>query len=203
MKSVAVSQHVEVWKGRNERRDGVDQRLLDWIVKAGFVPFPVPNSLSNNLLEKWLARLCPSSILLSGGNNIGEAPERDRTEAQLLAYANYHKLPVLGICRGMQFLAHYAGANLERLNGHVSTRHEIIPTMNINGNFPVEVNSYHDWGLVNLPSEYKVLAHTTQDGSIEAISHNFLPWEGWMWHPERDPSFCDIQLNRLNDLFRR
>ena len=51
MKSVAVSQRVEVWKGRNERRDGVDQRLLDWIVKAGFAPFPVPNSLSKISLE--------------------------------------------------------------------------------------------------------------------------------------------------------
>ena len=202
MKNVVISQHVEVWKGRNERRDGVDQRLLDWVVKAGFIPFLVPNSLSNILLAEWLTRVSPCSLLLSGGNDIGEAPERDRTELQLLEYANYNKLPVLGICRGMQFMAYHAGANLDRLSGHVATQHGITSVTDIKGELPDEVNSFHGWGLKEPPSGYKVLAYATQDNSIEAISHNLLPWEGWMWHPERDESFCNIQLKRLNSLFQ-
>ena len=43
MKIVAVSQRVDVYPDRNERRDALDQRLITFLSVAGFVPVPVPN----------------------------------------------------------------------------------------------------------------------------------------------------------------
>ena len=60
--------------------------------------------------------------------------------------------------------------------------------MNICGSvkkWPNEVNSYHKWAIVDCPSNFEVKAHS-DDNVIEAIRHKKLPWEGWMWHPERD-----------------
>ncbi len=201
MRGVAVSQRVDVWESRNERRDALDQRLAGWLAQAGFVPFPVPNSLSQGQLEEWLGGVKPGACLLSGGNEIGDPLERDRTEAQLLKYAQRQRLPLLGICRGMQFMAARAGVELRRLDGHIATRHAITMAPDAEGELPGEVNSFHGWGLKEPPSGYKVLARATHDGTVEAISHNSLPWEGWMWHPEREESFCDIQLGRLQGLF--
>ena len=40
------------------------------------------------------------------------------------------------------------------------------------------------------------------DGNtIEAIKHCKLPWEGWMWHPERELSFDKRDIDRLSALF--
>jgi putative glutamine amidotransferase len=41
----------------------------------------------------------------------------------------------------------------------------------------------------------------SEDGSIEAIRHTSLLWEGWMWHPEREETFASHDIRRLKMLF--
>jgi putative glutamine amidotransferase len=41
------------------------------------------------------------------------------------------------------------------------------------------------------------------DGSIEAIKHETLPWQGWMWHPERYSEFCEDDGQRIRNLFAK
>ena len=43
---------------------------------------------------------------------------------------------------------------------------------------------------------FKIIAHS-EDGNIEAIIHKDLSWEGWMWHPERDEEFSELNKERL------
>jgi GMP synthase-like glutamine amidotransferase len=50
------------------------------------------------------------------------------------------------------------------------------------------------------PAGYQVLARS-EDGEIEAIRHDEFPWEGWMWHPEREERFDARDVNRLKKLF--
>ena len=59
---------------------------------------------------------------------------------------------------------------------------------------------FHDYGISDCPNNFKVIARSN-DNSIEAIKHCELPWEGWMWHPEREPNFNKRDLERLRSVF--
>lgn len=203
MKIVAVSQRVDHFPERNERRDALDQRMITFLLVAGFIPVPIPNGLymafpdgrnDHEALDRWLAAVKPQAFVLSGGNDVGQFRERDLTEGWLLDYAYARCLPVLGICRGMQMMAHWAGTGLHPVQGHVRTRHRLT------GAIGGEVNSYHGFALETCPLEFEILAKS-EDGEIEAIRHHSLPWEGWMWHPEREECFASRDIQRLQRLF--
>lgn len=189
---VAVSQRVDTFPERNETRDALDQRLIAFLAIDGHVLVPVPNALGGAIRE-WLAVVHPAAVVLSGGNDIGQCAKRDDTELAMLVYAQEHRLPVLGICRGMQMLAHWSGTGLHPVQGHVRTRHYLA------GEIVGEVNSYHGVSIANCPEGYEVLARS-EDGEIEAIRHQSLPWEGWMWHPEREENFAARDLQRIKAL---
>ena len=191
---LAVSQRVDVIAGRNERRDALDQQLTAWLVEVGCLPLPVPNTLAG-AVEGWLRAIAPSAALLSGGNDVGDVPERDRIEQALLDYARDRHLPVLGICRGMQMMGVWSGVTLAAVEGHVGTRHVL------SGKLAGEVNSFHNFALAACPGNFDVLAQSA-DGAIEAIGHQTLPWQGWMWHPEREAVRAKADLNRARALFR-
>lgn len=202
---VGVSQRVDSVAGRDEIRDSVDQKLLQWIVCAGFLPVPVPNILSlaedsqELTLDNWLLAIQPSGLLLSGGNDIGEYPTRDATERFLLTWAAERRVPVIGICRGMQLMASWAGVELVKVAGHVKTRHE-LQVSDLVDEWPRDVNSFHNWALSACPANFDIAAKA-EDGSIEAIKHKALPWEAWMWHPERENPFQRNDIERLRKLF--
>jgi len=202
MKVVAVSQRVDVFADRQERRDALDQDIINFLLASGFIAIPVPNILKTAqnsgvpgcYLGAFMDKIMPSALLISGGNNIGEIPERDETEFWMLEYAEQKKLPMLGICRGMQIMALRAGASLAPITGHRRTRHKI------NGEICRSVNSYHNIALSTCPKNFKVISKS-EDNSIEAIRHNNLPWEGWMWHPEREENFLISDVERIKSLF--
>lgn len=195
MKRIAISQRVDIHADRDERRDALDQRLSAFVTAIGALAFPVPNGLQEQgRLREWLDALSPDGILLSGGNDVGGQPDRDGVERMLLNWSTERRLPVLGICRGMQMMASAAGGRLKRVTGHVRTRHVL------DGVLVGTVNSFHDHALDGCPASYRVLA-VSEDGSIEAIRHEDLPFEGWMWHPERETPFADTDLERARKLF--
>jgi len=203
VKRVAISQQVDYLSERGETRDVLDQRLLSFIQAAGFVGLPVPNisswSVTANAwdlqpLTDWLREVGPDAVVLSGGQDIGQSPARDVTEASLLDFADSEGIPVLALCRGMQVMAHRAGTGLKSVAGHAGTRHGLI------GVIEGQVNSYHNFSLENCPLGFQVLSRS-EDGEIEAIAHDLLSWEGWMWHPEREKSFPSTDLERVRLLF--
>ena len=201
MKTVVVSQRVDNYAERNEIRDAIDQKLTLWLSQAGYLVIPISNQLAlvptaqEIGFHDWINSIKPNAILLSGGNDIGEFIERDNLERALLAYAYHLKIPVLGLCRGMQMMAVVAGVELKPAAGHVRKRHRL------KGQITDEVNSYHHLTLTQCPTDYTVLAFS-EDNQIEAIQHQHLPWQGWMWHPERELIFSDQDTQRLKALFK-
>ena len=202
-KKVGISQRIDHIEGRNELRDSIDQRLIYWVIQAGFLPITIPNVLSieplnKNMLENWIQIMQLDALILSGGNNIGEFETRDTTENLLLSWAEKDNIPVLGICRGMQMMAVWANAEIIHKEGHIRCRHE-LEVVSEKNKWPKNVNSYHNFVLSSCPSGFNVAANS-KDNSIEAIKHINLPWEGWMWHPEREVNFCLTDTLRFQNL---
>ena len=203
MNLVAVSQRVDHFQEREEWRDALDQRLVEFLLCAGFLAVPIPNSFGGKTIKEnmvsticqWLDSIKPKAIILSGGNDVGNNPSRDTTEEQLITYAYKRKLPLLGICHGMQVVGKWAGTKLYRIKGHVATRHQLLGKIN------TEVNSYHDYCLAECPEGFEVLAYS-ENGVIEAIRHTSLDWEGWMWHPEREEPFSKVDIERIKELVK-
>ena len=205
--NIGISQRVDNIEAHNEWRDALDQRMNAWVIEAGFIPVPVPNSLvdmslsgdSQPMLERWLHSLHIDALLLSGGNNIGEIPKRDLTENSLLTWAEKNSKPVLGICRGMQMMGVYAGGSLIKVDGHVRTYHKLQTHNDFEKSFPKSVNSYHNLALKDCPDMFQILAKS-EDGNLEAMRHKDLPWEAWMWHPEREKVFTRNNQERFRKL---
>ena len=202
---VIVSQGIEYITARNETRDYIDQKLNQFILVSGLVPVPIPNFIEDFKGDKsnreisfiqWIDRISPIGFILSGGNDIGTSYSRDLTERTCLEYARKKNLPLLGICRGMQMLAIWGGGSLVPVSGHVGTRHIL------SGNFSHEVNSYHSKSINKCPSDFEITARCPH-GSIEAISHKDLPWQGWMWHPEREERFNQLDVRNIRHIFSK
>jgi len=193
---IGLTMRVVEATGYHEPRDALAQ---DWdaflraaLPEAAWLPIPnVGRGAARRFCEQWGI----NRLILTGGEDPGTSPARDATEHDLLAWAQEHAIPLLGICRGMQVMTVLAGGRLRPVVGHVRTRHRLA------GEFAHNVNSYHGQAPAGCPPGYRALAQA-EDGEIEAIAHEQRPWEGWMWHPERETPPSKADLARLREMFR-
>ncbi len=197
MNSILFTQRVDIIESYGERRDCADQNISRLIKMCGYVPVPMIND--PELVRPLSDELKPVGILLTGGNDLGSyggnAPERDITETRLLEYAVKKKIPLLGICRGMQFVANYYGAKLERVEGHIRKNHAIHGVINRNS-----VNSFHGMAVKNIVSPLEELARA-EDGVIEALQHKENLIAGIMWHPERVEGFLEEDIDLIKHFY--
>lgn len=197
MRPVLYTQRVDVVESYNERRDCADQNIPKLLQFCGYLPIPVPNVLNN--LDILVESIRPAGIMLTGGNSLvkytGFAPERDRTDLELIQLAIERKIPVYGFCRGMQSILDYFGCKLENVKGHVAVRHVVYGEW---GNFVV--NSYHNQACLNLIGPLQATA-LSEDGIIEAVVCKEIKIMATMWHPERENPFWDEDVQRIKKLF--
>ena len=192
---IGVTMRVLEAQGYYEPRDALAQEWSSFLSvalpNAAWMPLP-------NLGEKEIRIYCEkwgiNRLILTGGEDIGVSTIRDETEQNLLIWSREHAIPVLGVCRGMQMMAVWAGVALKPVEGHIRTRHML------QGNYAHEVNSFHNYGLAECPRGFEVSARS-ENGEIEAIRNTELCWEGWMWHPERERPFQSADIDRLRRLF--
>lgn len=168
-----------------ERRDALDQRWGAFLLQCGALPIAVPNL--PDLVDSIFDALAPGGVLLTGGGDLaslgGTCPERDHVEHRLITRALAARLPLIGVCRGMQMIQSHFGVPLERVNGHV-TQHMAIT---FEGRSET-VNSYHRFGARATRPPLVACAHAS-DGVVKAVrarAHKIL---GIMWHPERESPF--------------
>ena len=193
MNIVLYSQRVDVVASYGERRDCADQMLPKFLRQCGVLPMPLPNV--PQLVDEIISAINPRGIFLSGGNDIGSAPERDQTEKLLLDWAIENNRPVFGICRGMQFIANYFGARLSTVDNHVRVRHAVNGLIN-----RTDVNSFHNFGLLEVPDCFEVLGRA-DDHSVEAIRHKKFKIAAVGWHPERESPFNVDDISMIKNFF--
>jgi len=206
LRRVGITQRSMALPERMELRDALDVRLAHLVWDLMFVPVPITNAIAQTTgpsgaassdVDDYLVALELDAIVLSGGDDVGEPPARDRTERAALDLAGREGLPVLGICRGMQLINVMSGGTLTPVEGHVATRHEVHGS-------PVarrEVNSFHRLAILRegLAADLEATAWAP-DGTIEAVQHRRLPWTGIMWHPERESPFAEEDLRLVGDV---
>ncbi|UXZ21263.1 gamma-glutamyl-gamma-aminobutyrate hydrolase family protein [Pseudomonas sp. YeP6b] len=205
---IAITQRVEWVQSYNERRDCLDQQWSALLEILGIDAVAVPNKLKDP--AAWLARQNVGGLLLTGGNDLAHlvdalrsAPERDATELALLSWAASNQIPVLGVCRGMQMLNHFLGGALMPVANHSAVKHS-VSALNDDPLFSSyrEVNSYHRWGIGASDLALGLCAQVRAgDDTVEAFTHNQLPWVGVMWHPEREVPFSSLDIQLIRKLF--
>ncbi|MDD5679947.1 MAG: gamma-glutamyl-gamma-aminobutyrate hydrolase family protein [Candidatus Omnitrophica bacterium] len=199
-----------------EERDALSR---DWSVCIKkILPGAVLIPLTNNpgAAVGTIKKLKINGIILSGGNDWGKAPERDKTESEIVRYCLIRKLPVLGACRGMQVLNILHGGQIERdirkasRENHAGTYHGIYIKegsifQKLAKGAVERVNSFHNQGVMigAAAAQLDVFA-ITKGGVIEGFCHRTKPIIGIQWHPEREngkAASFDRQL--ISNLFNK
>lgn len=193
---VAVIQREDEHPDLKESRDALDIRWHHFLRACGLLAVPMPNDPELALIQA-VALRCRGLVLTGGGDleREGKTPDRrEKTERALYAWAREANLPVIGVCRGMQFLITVAGGTLDEVEGHLVSRH------------PVElqtgermVNSFHRFAALTVPPGFEVIARA--GAVVEAIRHHEMPVLGMMWHPERDHPFDPTDVAMIRSLF--
>ena len=106
-KRFGISLRVELIEKYNEKRDTISQEWTIFLQNLAITPILIPNTLDD--VKSYISDVGIDGIILSGGDNVGRFPERDKTEKQILDYAVDKRFPVLGVCRGMQIINEYFG----------------------------------------------------------------------------------------------
>lgn len=204
---IAVSMRVTEPSADAEVRDALSHDWLRFLDRFHVTPVLVPNSWADPGAR--LRQMEVSGLLLTNGNDVGLQPDerwagsesvseaRDRTEQALLAWAVERRMPVLGVCRGMQLINTYFGGTLvrdlaARANGeaHVAAEHRLtIVDPEYRRRLGVEAcatNSFHNHGVTQntLAPGLRAMA-LSEAGVVEGCYHPSLPVLGIQWHPER------------------
>lgn len=199
------------------------------IAEAGGFPVMLPLTADPQQLEQ-SAELC-SGFLFTGGQDVspsvynakkteqcGECcPERDSMELYLLKAAMQQDKPILGICRGIQFINAALGGTLWQ---DIPSQHpsELIhcqkppydkPShdVSISSDSPLyellhtdilPVNSYHHQGVKELAPKLTCMAKAPDD-LIEAV---YAPAQRFLWAIQWHPEFSYLTDENSRRIFR-
>lgn len=189
---------------------------MEGILAAGGLPVMLPLTADPALLDE-LARQC-GGFLFTGGQDVSPAlygephlpqcgeccPARDRMERALLERALAADRPVLGICRGIQFINVVLGGTLyqdiptqfaTRLEHHQAPPYERpVHEVELKAGAPlaellkkerIAVNSYHHQAVKTLAPGLREMARAA-DGLIEGV---FMPDRRFVWAVQWHPEF--------------
>jgi len=209
MKRIALTQRVEQVPGYGEKRDCLDQQWARLLISLGYCPVPLANLVDDVAL--YVATLQLDGVILTGGNDLCDseggsnlAPERDRFEHLLLEVCAERRLPVLGVCRGLQLMNVHYGGSVTPVHNHVNRRHQVSLAQGFldGGSRSIHVNSFHQFGVCDSgrSSQLKATAWA-EDGTIEAMVHKSLPQLAVMWHPEREKSCARRDTLMIQGIF--
>jgi putative glutamine amidotransferase len=208
-------------------------------MNAGILPFPVSPLISPELLDLALKEV--SGLLLMGGDDIDPAhynskahprtkpgdAARDEFEIELVMRALEQRLPLLGICRGMQLIAVASGGSLtqhvpdlnpseqhglsegasyEHIISSPKHRVQITPqsrAAQIIGKLEISVTSAHHQAVDSCGSEFRVSGRSPS-GIAEILEHTDPEVFAFavQSHPEAETGDLEPLLNEFFQVVR-
>ncbi len=188
---------------------------LEGLEEAGATSIIFPLTVDKEEIVR-LMDMC-DGILLTGGHDVtpslyGEEPlegkvcscvKRDEMEKIVLEEAILKDIPVLGICRGIQFMNAALGGTLyqdlptqhpSEIEHHQTPPYDVpvhdvlirkgSALSDLIGSERISVNSYHHQAVKDVASELEIMAEA-EDGIVEAVCRpgNKFIW-AVQWHPE-------------------
>ena len=214
-----------------EDRLTVKESYITVVKSAGGIPLLLPPQIDNGDLLSLTNVI--DGVLLTGGGDVdpvyfNEEPDinlrridplRDKFEIELVKLSIKEKIPLLGICKGMQVINIVCGGSVIQHLDSQQIKHDQnaplwYPTHSVNfsddsllgeifAKKTIRVNSYHHQILGKLGEGIEVTARAS-DNAVEGITaagHPFL--HGVQWHPERMYRNEPDQLNIFKELIKK
>ncbi len=185
MKNILISQIIK----KNNHNDIIYQVEKNWydFFKNSNINL-ITLDASKKIKEKKI-----SAIILQGGNDLPkffkskENDLRKKHDLNILEYALKRKIPILAICYGFQLIVDYYRAKLIKVNNHVRKKHILTFNKKKKKETQIYVNSFHNYGVLNLPRFFNEVIKC-DDKSIEYAKSNNKNIMCMMFHPERKNS---------------
>lgn len=121
----------------------------------------------------------PRALILSGGpHSIYDDNENYQRLFQ------WPELPILGLCYGMQIMAHVHGGQVAKgIQGEYGQAN--VKVVDSNPGWPTSFQAWMSHGdhVKSLPIEWKILMKS-QNGLVAGMIHPYHPWVGLQFHPE-------------------
>lgn len=206
---------IGVTMSQNDKKYSLNAPYVHSIIDAGGIPLCIPFGVEKDV-DQLVETL--NGLLLTGGVDVhphffNEEPhpklgevslQRDLAEIALAKAALKKKMPIFGICRGIQLLNIVLGGNLYQdiddqyendsiLHQQKAERYEASHYVTIFsesllykiiGDDRIAVNSLHHQALKDVPSGLSISAKAS-DGIIEAMELKDYPFcIAVQWHPE-------------------
>lgn len=187
-------------KNKFENRDSLSTdwykffKKLNILEKANWIILP---NIGKDI-KKYIHKNKINRFILTGGEDIGVYKKRDITENEIIKYALNNKIPLVGVCRGMQLLHKFFNGKLKKIknNTHVGKYHYVYI-----GNKRIKVNSFHNNGIEKnkLVNNFKALA-ISKENYVESFKLINFPIYGIMWHPERNNIISSYDKQLFNKI---
>lgn len=178
--------------------DAMESDYIKYFEGLGIKLYPISNFITD--IRSCFEIFHVDFVILTGGGSVpnkyyrcpAKEPQqenRDRVEKALIDECLERQIPILGICRGMQFLNGYFGGKVEKLfdlqfprqNG----KDHLVYSELLRKSFVV--NNYHNDGikLDGLADGLKVFAIDMDNEVVEAFYSKDKKILALQWHPER------------------
>ena len=183
--------------------DILEAGYVKFYESIGFIPRPVANHTKN--FERLFDEKIDLLIVVGGG---ALAPQwydrpheetvqknRDRMEEKLIHYCVNHGIPIIGTCRGMQYINVLFGGRLAYHPDLLCPRErgEDHMVRLLKENRSIEVNNYHKDVIFedSLADCFEPIAIDEDNHTIEAYQSESMKILGIQWHPERSFASTD------------